>query len=227
MGHERERLGRGGVDDIGGDDAQAPAQFGELVDERDVDEAKRILEQLRSLGHLHGLDLMRRHLRLRIQRDRQVEGLGAQGADDPRDLAQVGAAARVEPLRCVRDHAPLRPQPRGEVAGEADRHRAGDHHQPVLGAEALRRFHEMVEGSHAVLAGRREVGEAEDESVGRLEILDPRRQVGRAAQRADARLRDVIANGLKPGALPEGEFLRSDGAEADDADSRDGIQDRW
>ena len=48
--HEPERLGGGRLDDLPGVDALLGAERGELVDERDVDHAEGVLEQLRHLG---------------------------------------------------------------------------------------------------------------------------------------------------------------------------------
>ena len=59
--HEAVGLGRGGVDDLPDVDAHAVGQHRELVDERDVDRAEDVLEQLRQLGRLgarHAHDLI-------------------------------------------------------------------------------------------------------------------------------------------------------------------------
>ena len=50
--HEAERLRRGGVDDLPDVDPHPVAELRELVDERDVDRAEDVLEQLRQLGRL-------------------------------------------------------------------------------------------------------------------------------------------------------------------------------
>ena len=50
--HEAERLRRGRVDDLPDVDAHPVAELRELVDERDVDRAEDVLEQLRQLGRL-------------------------------------------------------------------------------------------------------------------------------------------------------------------------------
>jgi len=49
-GLEAERLGRGGVDDLPDVDVEGVGELRELVDERDVDRAVGVLEQLRQLG---------------------------------------------------------------------------------------------------------------------------------------------------------------------------------
>src|SRR5205823_2675309 len=102
----------------------------------------------------------------------------------------------------------------GEVFGETDGHRAGDDHEPLPVAEPFRHVDEMVEGFHAVLARWREVREAEDQRVGRVEVFDSRR----AAKRSRSELRDVVPDRSQSGALPQGKLLRADGAEADDSD---------
>ena len=56
--HEPERLGVCRVDDLPDVDSHPIAQLGELVDERDVDRAEDVLEQLRQLGRLRGRDAM-------------------------------------------------------------------------------------------------------------------------------------------------------------------------
>ena len=48
--HEAERLGVGGLDDVPDVDAEAVGVDGQFVDERDVDVAERVLEQLGQLG---------------------------------------------------------------------------------------------------------------------------------------------------------------------------------
>ena len=50
--HEPVRLGRGGVDDLPDVDPHPVGEDRELVDERDVDRAEDVLEQLRQLGRL-------------------------------------------------------------------------------------------------------------------------------------------------------------------------------
>ena len=57
---EPERLGRGGVDHLPHVDLHPVAELRELVDERDVDRAVDVLEQLRQLGGLGRRDLVDR-----------------------------------------------------------------------------------------------------------------------------------------------------------------------
>ena len=65
--HEAERLRRGGVDDLPDVDAHAVREHRHLVDERDVDRAEDVLEELRHLGDLGGAD---RH---DLRADRRVD----------------------------------------------------------------------------------------------------------------------------------------------------------
>ena len=97
--HEPERLGRGRVDDLPDVDRHAVGQHPELVDERDVDRAEDVLEQLRHLRDLEGGH------RDELVADERVELLGAgaagrrEAADDLRRRAQrVVGAARVDAL---------------------------------------------------------------------------------------------------------------------------------
>ena len=55
---EAERLRRGGLDDLPDVDPHPVAELRELVDERDVDRAVDVLEQLRQLGRLGRRDLV-------------------------------------------------------------------------------------------------------------------------------------------------------------------------
>ncbi len=71
VGQEGERLGRGGLDHLPGRDAEPVAHQRELVGERDVDGAERVLVQLGGLGDLGAGD--RDH---RVD-DLPVEQLGA------------------------------------------------------------------------------------------------------------------------------------------------------
>ncbi len=83
---EPERLRRCGVDDLPDVDAHAVAELGELVDERDVDGAVGVLEQLRHLGGCGRRDLAhlgRPHERLEHER-RTPSAFWREPADDLR-----------------------------------------------------------------------------------------------------------------------------------------------
>ena len=97
--HEPERLRRGCVDDLPDVDVHPVAELRELVDERDVDGAEDVLEQLRQLGRLG-----RRH-RVHLVDRRGVEGDGCGGrvvvdpADDLRHgLRRPVLAPGIDPL---------------------------------------------------------------------------------------------------------------------------------
>ena len=72
--HEAERLGRRGVDDLVDVDVHPVGQARQLVDERDVDRAEDVLQQLGHLGDLGGRD------RDDLLADEAVDGLGAVAA---------------------------------------------------------------------------------------------------------------------------------------------------
>ena len=55
-GHEAEGLGGGGVDDFPDIDIHAQAEHFQLVDQRDVDAAENIFEQLGHFGGARGAD---------------------------------------------------------------------------------------------------------------------------------------------------------------------------
>src|SRR4029077_5034557 len=141
------------------------------------------------------------------------------------DLAELGATAGIETLGRVRDQAALVAQAGGELAREADGQRAGEDPQPLLLIEGAGVADEMIEGGHAVLAARRQVGQAQDEDVRLIQIRDARREarrrpgirLDRIARSFELGLGDVIAQRLVAGALPERKLLRSDCAEADHA----------
>ena len=87
--HEAERLGRGGVDDLPDVDAHAVGEHRELVDERDVDRAEDVLQQLRQLGHLGRGDRHERRRR-RARRPSSARSVHArrEAADDLRRVAR-------------------------------------------------------------------------------------------------------------------------------------------
>ena len=98
-GHEAERLRRRGADDLPDVDVHPVAELRELVDERDVDRAEDVLEQLRQLGRLgrrdgvHGVD------RAAVDVGRGLGARGREPADDlRRRLRRPVGAARVDAL---------------------------------------------------------------------------------------------------------------------------------
>ena len=97
--HEAERLGRRGVDDLPDVDAHPVAEHRQLVDERDVDRAEDVLEQLRHLG---GVRRRHRHelvAHVAVELERALEAGVREPADDLRRVAQrVVGAARVDAL---------------------------------------------------------------------------------------------------------------------------------
>ena len=97
--HEAERLGRGGLDDLPDVDVHPVAELRELVDERDVDRAEDVLEELRQLGCLGRRDRVHRVDRRRVERD----GGGGRALVDPADDLRHGLrrpvlATRVDAL---------------------------------------------------------------------------------------------------------------------------------
>ena len=98
--HEAERLGGRGVDDLPDVEAHPLAQQRELVDERDVDVAEDVLEELRELRGVRRGELED----VVVDRPEERRGAGrrgrGRGADEPRDaLRCAGRVAGVDPLR--------------------------------------------------------------------------------------------------------------------------------
>ena len=227
VGHEGEGLGGGGVDHVRGRDPEPPAELGELVDECDVDQAERVLEQLGGLCDLRRFDRVDGYPSGRIELHRGVQRLLARRPGNPRDLAQLGAPPRIEPLRHMRDEGAHSPQTPGKVAREPDGDRAGEDDQPFGSRQQTGVLDEAVEGPHAELEPGPEVGETQDEDVARREVAEVggglARGFGRSRllpDRVDPTFVHVIADGFVTGPLPEGHLLRSDRAESDDSDSR-------
>ena len=84
--HEPERLRRGRVDDLPDVDPHPVAELRELVDERDVDRAEDVLEQLRQLGGLGRRDAVHGVDRARVERGRRLGAGGRDAADDLRHV---------------------------------------------------------------------------------------------------------------------------------------------
>ena len=99
-GHEAERLGLRGVDDLPDVDIEVAAHQRQLVDEPDVDRAERILQQLHHLRHPRRRD---RHHGIDDEAVERGGRLGGAGVDPPDHLRNVArrplGAARIDPLR--------------------------------------------------------------------------------------------------------------------------------
>ena len=96
---EAERLRRGGVDHLPHVDLHPVAELRELVDERDVDGAVDVLEQLRQLGGLGRRDLVHRVDRRAVDVGGGLRARGVDPADDlRRRLRRPVLAARVDAL---------------------------------------------------------------------------------------------------------------------------------
>ena len=201
--HVAERLGRGRVDHLPDVDPHPVAEDRELVDERDVDRAEDVLEQLRQLGRLgardlvHGVDrapievgrpagALRRdpaeHLRRRLRRPvlaARVDALGGHGEEE--------ALARLEPAALLEDRLQQltrRARPRGRL----------EHDELALvqhpGEAARRTFHDREVG----LALARERRRQRDQDRGRAsELVVARRRAHETAldERREAVARDV------------------------------------
>ena len=89
----------GGVDDLPNVDAEPVAEHRQLVDERDVDRAEDVLEQLGELGGVGAADLDHRVADLRVELDRALGARVGQPTDELRGGAdRVVGAARVDSL---------------------------------------------------------------------------------------------------------------------------------
>ena len=98
--HEPERLGRRRVDDLPDVEAHPLAQQGELVDERDVDVAEHVLEELRELGGVRRRELDDRGVD--VAQERRRAGRRRPGSSRRRGAGRplgAGRVARVHPLR--------------------------------------------------------------------------------------------------------------------------------
>ena len=201
--HEPERLGRGGVDDLPDVEAHPLAQQGELVDERDVDVAEDVLEQLGQLGRVGRGHLDDVLVDVAQQRGRACRALRRRGADEPRDaLAGARRIARVDPLggeREVEVGAGLEPAALEDLAERAGRR-----------ARERRRLEDdqltLADGAADGLGGgqdRREVRvlgrrdrrrDADEDRVGVGQVAAPRatRPPGRGRGRGQALVRDVV-----------------------------------
>src|SRR5207302_4176465 len=97
--HVAEGLARHSVDDLPDVDSYAVAEDREFVDERDVDRAEDVLEQLRQLGGLGRGDLDHLVDGARVELDRPARALRRQAADDlRRRLRRPVLAAGIDAL---------------------------------------------------------------------------------------------------------------------------------
>ena len=172
-----------------------------LVDQRDVDGAEDVLEQLRELGDLGGGD---RH---DVVADAPVELDGAVGArrreaaDDLRRVAQrVVGAAGVDALGREGEVEVLAGAQAGllEQRNEVFPRRAGEgrrleHDELTLRDHAGQRARGVQQRAEVGLAVARQRGRDADEDRLRLVQLDePRREHAAVQDRAEALLRDVL-----------------------------------
>jgi hypothetical protein len=98
--HEAERLCRRGVHDLPDVDSHSVAQDGKLVDERDVDRAEDVLEQLGELGGLGARDLVHRVDRAPVKLGGPARALRSDAAQHfRRGLRRPVLAPRIDPFR--------------------------------------------------------------------------------------------------------------------------------
>src|SRR5439155_8542523 len=98
--HVAEGLGRGRVDDLPDVDSHAVAEDRELVDERDVDRAEDVLEQLRQLGRLGAGELVHRVDCTPVELGRPARAFRRDPAEHlRRRLRRPVLAARIDTLR--------------------------------------------------------------------------------------------------------------------------------
>src|SRR5207244_5311855 len=106
--HVAERLGCGGIDHLPDVDPHPVAEDGELVDERDVDRAEDVLEQLRQLGRLGAGELVHRVDRAPVEVGGAARALGRDPAEHlRRRLRRPILAPRVDALRGHREEEAL------------------------------------------------------------------------------------------------------------------------
>ena len=179
-GLEAERLGRGAVDDVPEVDAQLVAELGHLVDERDVDLAVGVLEQL---GHLRLARAGRSHDGVDEPRVERLGRVAAGRRHAAHDLGRVVHAVR----RVARVDA-LRGERQVEVAADREAGALEDRAHDLLGRARPGRRLEDDEHARADVArdrlGRRrdraQVGtalvgqrgrDADDHGVGVVELV--------------------------------------------------------
>jgi hypothetical protein len=199
--HEAVGLGRGGLDDLPDVDLHAVAEHRQLVDERDVDRAEDVLEQLGQLRRLGRRDADDLVADLAIQGNRAVQALRRQAADDLGCVAhRVVGAARVDALGREGDvevAAGLEPglleqryqalAGRARIGGRLERDEL-----PLLEHPRERRagVHQRAQVGLAVLGERRRHGD--DHGLGLRQVGVARRGAHASADRAQAVGRDIL-----------------------------------
>ena len=227
-GHVAERLRGGGVDDVPDVDRHPVAQHRQLVDERDVDAAEDVLEQLGHLGDLRRGDLDDRVHGEPVDLGRAARALGGQPADDLRRRARRPVdAAGVDPLRREgQREVAARPQPRAlEDRGQLVARRPGvgralEDDQLALAqplGEALGGAEHRGQVGFAVLVQRRR--QADQHRVDLPDLIPVGRRADQAGggQGAQAVARDVLD--VRPAGVDLVD-LGLDRIEAEDRDSR-------
>ncbi len=173
MRHKGEGFGCRRIDDVRRRDAEAAAQLGELVDERDVHQPEGVFEQLRRLSDLDPRYWMRFNSGRAVELARQSDRLLAKTADYARNLSEFGSASGVETLRHMDDPPAGFSDDRGEPLCEPDRHRACDDDQSASRRQLHVAAGENFERVHPDCAIRQQVREAEDKNVRIRELAEP------------------------------------------------------
>ena len=244
--HEPVGLGRRRLDDLPDVDAHAVGEDRQLVDERDVDRAEDVLQQLGHLRHLGGGDaddVVGDHA---VQRLRAIAARGGEAADDLRGVAQrvvrpagVDALGREGEVEIApRGQARLLQQRQQALARRAGVGRRLEHDElaglqhPRQGAAGVQQRAEVglaVGGQRGRHADEHRLGVGElGRARGRMDALQARLQaLGRdvldvgapVTQRLDLARVDVEADDV-PARLGERDGERqTDVAESDDADA--------
>ena len=201
--HVAERLGRGGVDDLPDVDPHPVAEDRELVDERDVDRAEDVLEQLRELGRLRAGELVHRVDRAPVEVGGPARALGRDPAEHlRRRLRRPVLAPRVDALRRHREEealahaeaASLLEDRLEQLARRAGPGRRLEHHELALAQHSGEPACGVLDDREVGLALARERCRQRDEDGVRLaELVVARRRVDEAAldERREPVARDV------------------------------------
>ena len=173
--HETEWFRGGGVDDLPHVEAHSLAQQRQLVDERDVDVAEGVLEQLRHLGGVGRGHLDHPVVDVREQRRGALRGRLGRAAHEPRHTAPgAGRVTGAHPLgREGEVEVPARGQPRclddlAEGAGSRAREGGRLEHDEMPGPEPV--AHEGRRREHGpeigVLGGGDRRRDAHEQRIG-------------------------------------------------------------